>query len=161
MEQDEQHLRILAILHYVYAGLTALGALFGGGMMAFIGFTIFSLPTPPQKPSEPPLAAIGWFYIVFGSVVLLIGLPISVLIAIVGRFLARQRYWLFCMIIAGLICVNVPLGTLLGVFTIIVLVRPTVKELFASVQAKPVELPPEAPYHRPNDPSFQQGGPNL
>ena len=34
-------------------------------------------------------------------------------------------------VVACILCLNVPIGTALGVFTILVLVRPTVKDLFA------------------------------
>jgi len=37
---------------------------------------------------------------------------------------------MFCLIVAGIICIFMPLGTILGVFTIIVLVRPSVKAMF-------------------------------
>jgi hypothetical protein len=36
--------------------------------------------------------------------------------------------------IAGIECIFIPFGTVLGVFTIIVLMRPTVKELFGVAQ---------------------------
>jgi len=45
---------------------------------------------------------------------------------------------MFCLIVAGIICIFMPLGTILGVFTIIVLVRPSVKAMFEG-QA-PVDL---------------------
>jgi len=34
------------------------------------------------------------------------------------------------MVIAGIECLFMPFGTVLGVFTLVVLVRPSVKELF-------------------------------
>jgi len=39
-------------------------------------------------------------------------------------------FHLYSLIVAGLCCFFVPLGTILGVLTIIVLLRPTVKERF-------------------------------
>ncbi len=48
-----------------------------------------------------------------------------------GRKLARRRSWTFCLVVASIECLFMPYGTVLGVFTIIVLLRPTVKELFA------------------------------
>ncbi|MFM6408142.1 MAG: hypothetical protein ACKPGT_27195, partial [Microcystis sp.] len=47
-----------------------------------------------------------------------------------GRFLKRrQRYW-FSFVMACILCLFTPLGTILGVFTIIVLSRQSVKELY-------------------------------
>ena len=37
---------------------------------------------------------------------------------------------LVCMIVAGLSCMMMPFGTVLGVFTLLVLLKPQVKALF-------------------------------
>ena len=42
-----------------------------------------------------------------------------------------QRRYLLCMIVAGLACLFTPIGTILGVFTLVVLLRPQVKAAFA------------------------------
>jgi hypothetical protein len=45
--------------------------------------------------------------------------------------MARRKARTFCFVIACIACLNVPLGTALGVCTILVLSRPRVKDLFA------------------------------
>ena len=52
------------------------------------------------------------------------------MIALAGRSLARHRRYTFCLVVAAILCLFVPFGTLLGVFTIIVLVRSTVRARF-------------------------------
>ncbi len=47
-----------------------------------------------------------------------------------GRFLARRQHPTFCIVVSALDCMCMPLGTALGVFTILVLQRPSVKEMF-------------------------------
>ncbi len=47
-----------------------------------------------------------------------------------GMSLLQNKRWTFCFVMAILLCLNPPLGTILGVFTIVVLNRPSVKELF-------------------------------
>ena len=47
-----------------------------------------------------------------------------------GRFIALRRHRMFCLVIAGLICLWVPLGTALGVYTFVILTRPGVIEWF-------------------------------
>jgi hypothetical protein len=37
---------------------------------------------------------------------------------------------LYCLVVAGIECIFMPFGTVLGVFTIIVLMRPSVRNLF-------------------------------
>ena len=52
------------------------------------------------------------------------------LLAVAGRRLAQRRSYMFCMVMAGVACMLTPVGTVLGVFTIIVLNRPSVRRLF-------------------------------
>lgn len=46
------------------------------------------------------------------------------------RFLSRRRHHVFCLVIAGIECLVMPFGTVLGVFTIIVLTKESVREMF-------------------------------
>ena len=79
---------------------------------------------------EPEGRAMGWFFIAIALVVILTGLCFAALIVVTGRFLSRQINYTFCLVIAAVECAFAPFGTVLGVFTIIVLQRPSVKQLF-------------------------------
>jgi hypothetical protein len=61
------------------------------------------------------------------GVIFLIGLGLNVLS---GLFLLRKTNRLFSLIVAGLDCLQIPFGTALGVFTIVVLSRETVRQLY-------------------------------
>ena len=54
----------------------------------------------------------------------------AVVLLFAARYLQEHRRYMFCLIVAGLECVFMPFGTVLGVFTIIVLLRPSVRQLF-------------------------------
>ena len=43
---------------------------------------------------------------------------------------SRRKHYTFCFVMACVECLSVPFGTMLGVFTILVLNRASVKELF-------------------------------
>ena len=47
-----------------------------------------------------------------------------------GVFLGRRKYRAFSLIVAVIDCIHIPLGTVLGVFTIVVLLRPSVREVY-------------------------------
>jgi hypothetical protein len=49
-----------------------------------------------------------------------------------GRFLSRHKKYWFSFVIACILCLFAPFGTILGVFTIIVLSRQSAKELYES-----------------------------
>ena len=52
---------------------------------------------------------------------------------LVGRGLAQRKRYMFCLVVACVECLFMPFGTVLGVFTIIVLSRDSVKALFGSI----------------------------
>lgn len=81
--------------------------------------------SPPSPPSTP-FAVIGMFFTVM--LVLLVAMMLCNLIT--AHSLAVRRNHMFCLVISGINCLVVPIGTILGVFTIVVLLRPSVKRLF-------------------------------
>lgn len=201
-ESDAQHLRTLAILYYVWGGLSLLGSLFalvyiivGIGMVAFArssqsqaaftqpmphasntlmtitssdasasgssqGPVVLSHPHAQPQPQPQPHAAttgpqpfqnhgvptqagpddamifMGIFFIIMGVFLLIFTAVLGILEIMCGRFLAQQKHRVFCMIMAGVACLGIPLGTALGVFTFVVLGRPEVAAEFAKNAAE-------------------------
>ena len=131
MNQDREHLRLLAIFHYIVAGLAALFSLFPL-LYTTVGaiFIFFACHGTPKPGEELPPEFIGWIFAVIGSLLFLLGIAIAICILIAGRSLAkRTRYW-FAFVMASIESLFIPFGTILGVFTIIVLSRESVKALF-------------------------------
>ncbi len=124
---DLQHLKALSICHYVLGGLLAV---FSSIFLIHVGMGIMLITSPAEAPHLRASPFMGWMFLMIGSGAVLVGWTFSALIITAGRFLARRKHHLFCLIVAGVSCAWVPLGTALGVFTLIVLLRPSVKELF-------------------------------
>ena len=61
---------------------------------------------------------------------LLLALISAVHLAVVGLQIRKRRWWTFCYLTGWGECLMFPFGTVLGIFTIIVLARPSVKRLF-------------------------------
>jgi hypothetical protein len=131
MNRDEEQLQLLAIFHYVVAGLAAFFSFFPL-LYTIIGtIFIFAAGHGTAKAGEDlPPEFLGWIFAVIGSVLFLIGLAIAICILIAGRSLALRKRYSFAMVIACIECIFIPFGTILGVFTIVVLSRESVKELF-------------------------------
>src|SRR5882724_7521128 len=136
MNQDREHLRLLAIFHYVVAGLAALFSFFPLLYTTVGAIFIFAARHGTPKPGEePPPEFIGWILGIVGSLLFLLGIAIAICILIAGRSLAkRTRYW-FALVVDCIECLFIPFGTILGVFTIVVLSRESVKALFSKAQA--------------------------
>lgn len=137
--QDRDQLTILAIMHYILSVLFGFGALFPLIYLA-VGVVIINGGLDANG-GRPPPPVVGWILVGFSLLAITTGLTMAICMAIAGRKLQKRRGHLFCMIIAGLECIFLPLGTVLGVLTIIVLLRPSVKELFG-VGRTPPGTPP-------------------
>ena len=131
MNQDAEHLRLLSIFHYIVGGLAALFSLFPLLYTTVGAIFMFVARHGAQKPGEElPPEFIGWIFAVIGSLLFLAGIAIAICVLIAGRSLAKHtRYW-FAFVMACIECLFIPFGTILGVFTIIVLSRESVKALF-------------------------------
>jgi len=127
---DADHLKLLSIFHFVGAGFALLGVLFLLAHFA-IFHAFFANPKmwENQKQGPPPaevFAILKWFYLIFaiwfgGS---------GVLNVISALCIRAKKHRTFSLIVAGINCLHLPLGTVLGVFTIIVLLRDSVRELY-------------------------------
>jgi hypothetical protein len=127
MNQDEQQLQLLSTFHYVCAGVVALFACIPF-IHLIIGLMLVTQSFGHGK--EQPPAFVGWLFVGIAAVVILLGWTLAALLAWAGRCLARRVRYTFCCVVAGVACMFMPLGTVLGVFTILVLMRPSVKTLF-------------------------------
>jgi hypothetical protein len=67
-----------------------------------------------------------WFYIALGGFLLLC----LILNILAGIKLRTQRGRTFTLVVAAINCVHIPLGTILGVFTITVLLRKSVQQMY-------------------------------
>jgi hypothetical protein len=127
--KDAEHLKLLSIFHYVVAGMIALFASFPIIHFIIGAAMLFGSAAARSKSAEPML--VGGFFMVFASVWILIGWAFAIAVVVAGRSISSRRRYVYCIIVAGLMAAAcMPFGTVLGVFTIIVLVRPTVKEAF-------------------------------
>lgn len=131
MNNDEEHLKLLSIFHYVAAGL---GALFSCLPLIHVGFGLLLLLKPEalaDSKSGPPPAAVGVLFFALGAFLVLLGWGMAFCTFLSGRFLARKKHRMFSIVIGALQCLAFPLGTALGVFTLVVLSRSSVQELYA------------------------------
>jgi hypothetical protein len=129
INRDEEHLRLLTIFFYVCAAMAALFACFpvfhlGLGLVMALKPEVFGPGT-----NQPP-QFIGWFFVAFSSAIILAGWVYAAMLAWAGRCLGRRKHYTFCLVGSCVACLFMPFGTVLGIFSILVLVRPSVKSLF-------------------------------
>ena len=123
-----EHLRLLSIFHYVLGGLTGLFSLIPI-MHVSIGIAMVSGAFGSSS-GPPPPPFMGWFFIAIGGTVILLGETLAICTILAGRYISTRQAWMFCIVVAAINCLHMPLGTALGVFSIVVLIRPEIKQLF-------------------------------
>lgn len=135
ISQDRDHLRILSICHYVFAGLCIFPFLYGFIYMFMGIFVGAMIAADTHSTNGPPPALFGGIFVVIGLIISGIALTIGIAAIKAGRNLSGATGRTFAFVFACIICVFVPFGTLLGVFTLIVLSRDSVKALFDGAAA--------------------------
>jgi hypothetical protein len=119
------------------AGLAAIFSFFPLIYTAVGVVFIFAARHGTTKPGEElPPEFLGWIFAVLGSLLFLIGIAMAICVLVAGRSLALRRRYTFALVIACIQCLFVPFGTVLGVFTIVVLSRESVKALFPKAIAQ-------------------------
>jgi hypothetical protein len=130
---DAGHLQLLSIFHFILAGMAVAGIGFLALHYVLLN-SIFSNPEiwkSPKGGGGPPaefFAIFRWVYVVIG--VALVAGSLANLLS--GLFLRKRKYRTFSLVVAGIDCIQIPFGTVLGIFTIIVLLRDSVRELYES-----------------------------
>lgn len=127
--EDLKNLDLLALFHYIVGGITALFSCLPF-IHVFMGVAMLSGKFFKESNGAEPPALFGWMFVVMGSIFILLGWSLAVCMIIAGRRLKARKSRVFCMVIAGIECIIMPFGTVIGVFTLVVLNKDSVKALF-------------------------------
>jgi len=135
VDQDAQNLETLKIFHYVFAGLTALAGCFPI-IHLVLGIFFVVAGTSPNKGTDPlPPAIFGWFFIAVAAVLIVTFWTLAAVTFTAARRLGQRRSRTFCLVVAAILCLMMPLGTVLGIFTILLLQKPNVRAMFGEPPA--------------------------
>lgn len=125
--QDAEHLRMLWIAHYVVAGISAALGLLSGPFYIMFG----SMLTAGMKDGAPLMT----FMAMSGMILMVFWIVVALLLAAAGYFIRERKNWMFVFVVDCLMCMNAPLGTVLGAFSIVVLTRAPVRRAFGETVA--------------------------
>ncbi|MHC4563673.1 MAG: hypothetical protein ACYS8X_13000 [Planctomycetota bacterium] len=137
--QDLEHIKLLSIFHYVLGGLVGLFAFFPV-IHLVVGIFILTGAFDGGH-GEPPPRFVGLMFVIMASVFILGGWALASCLLVAAGSLRKCRRYMFCFITACVSCIVMPLGTVLGIFTILVLSRPGAKALFGRGNASPAQAP--------------------
>lgn len=130
--EDQYHLDLLGTFHWVLAGIAAVAGLFPILHVMFGLFAIVaSLAGADAEPEARGMGVLmGFLFMTIGTLIIVTFWVIAFCLYLSGSYLKAHKNHMFCMVMSVIMCASFPLGTTLGVFTIVVLVRPSVKRLF-------------------------------
>jgi hypothetical protein len=129
MTRDDEHLRLLSAFHYVVAAIAGAFALLPL-FHFFVGVAMVSAALVSHERDALPGALIGSFFVAFAAFWMVAGSILATCLVLAGQFLAQRRHYTFCLVTAGLACAFGPFGTVLGIFTLLVLLRDGVRAQF-------------------------------
>jgi hypothetical protein len=95
-----------------------------------MGALMISGKIPMNTAQGAPPFPMGYFFVCIGTGGIVLGWTVGILTILSGRSIARRRWRMFSLVMAGVNCASFPIGTTLGVFTFIVLLRSSVRALY-------------------------------
>jgi len=134
VDKDASDLRTLSIFWYIVAGLQALATcLILLYFVVVLGFTLIGGAAGASS-NEPgaavPIVGVGAMFLCFLMIPLATVATFAYLNYTVAKSLVARKNLTLIYVMAGIMCLGLPLGTVLGVFTFITLSRPSIKASF-------------------------------
>lgn len=137
MADNERYLNLLSIFHFIVAGIAGLFACIPIIHLAY-GFTVvnemplFQSPDMVSKDMFSPSSLIPLLFIILPAAFIALGWTFAIALGLTGYFIRKRQWHTYCLVISGIETIFTPFGTVLGIFTIILLAKPSVKALFTS-----------------------------
>ena len=128
--EDQKHLNLLSTFHYIVGGILVFFACIPLIHLC-IGIAIMSGTFAGlDEANQGPPAFFGLLFAVMGGIFFIFGQAIAWLTIYSGNQIKKRTNYMFSFIIACVMCIFMPFGTILGIFTIIVLSKESVKKLY-------------------------------
>lgn len=127
---DAKQLKLLMVFHWVFTGLLTIGLMMVVLHYLLMGYIMDNPEMWEESQAGPPpeefFAVFKYVYLAMGLIVLMSGLSN----ALSARFIQARKHRTFSLIISGANCLMFPFGTVLGVFTFVVLLRDSVARIY-------------------------------
>ncbi len=117
MSREEKTLDLIALLHQILAVITGITSLIP---LVYLIFGVFLLNVDGGA-GDPTPRVFALVYIIISTLLILAGWTLAVLVFIAGIKLRKRQSYKYCMVIAFMECLLLPLGPILGIYTIITL----------------------------------------
>ena len=120
---DHEHLRLLRLGYFIAAGANAFWALFP---LIHVTMGLVLLSGGFDDTGDSGARSAGMLFVVIGLTLCVVFATVAVMKFLTARAIESRRSRTFCLVTAGITSLAIPYGTALGVFTFLVLSRPSV-----------------------------------
>ena len=143
MDTTEHDLKLLSIGYYIQAGIAGFYSLFVLAYASFLGtiFRVVSRKLEEKGQQGIPPVFVSLAATVIGIVLILV-IVYTLCLFLAGQWIVRHRNRLFIYVIGAITCLAIPYGTVLGIFTFMVMQRPTAQMLFGGSPVRQPVPPP-------------------
>lgn len=119
------HVKVIAALYFVFAGLCLLGALFSSVVLTILAGVVSQ---SGEHDAQTGAAVLGVSAVMISTVLVLFAIPFI----IAGWGLLKFRPWARIMgIVLGVLClIHIPFGTMLGIYALVILFKKETEALF-------------------------------
>ena len=124
---DNEHINLLSIFHLISGILALLYSVF---MALYFGFIIFIFNLSDKFDGEFPVQFMG-IIITIWIIFLLFAIAFGIAKIYSSKWLKQRKNRTFSIVISCIECFSVPYGAILGVLSIIVLNRNSVKNIYS------------------------------
>lgn len=139
-------LRLLSIGYYIQGGISAFYTLLMLGYSAFASAVFANiLKTAGESGQQEIPPALVSIISLLLAMMLGIACAYTACLFLAAYWLRHSRNMLFLQVLAALNCLAIPYGTVLGIFTFMVLQRPTAKQIFRKTAAPLAATVPPGP----------------
>jgi len=126
---DNEHLNLLSLFHLISGIFTLAYSVFMALYFGFITLILNMGHKLDAANSDFPFEFMNVIMFIF-TIVLLIAIVLGIAKIFCSKFIRQKTNRVFCIIISCIECFSFPYGTLLGVLSIMVLNRNSVKEIY-------------------------------
>lgn len=133
MQDEIRYLDILAIFHLIVGAIAGLFSCFPLINLS-IGLSMLSeIPKIIARDNLfSPFTMFPILFVVLPAIIVVFGWMFAIAVILNAYYIKKRKWLTYCLVIGGIETIFMPFGTVLGVFTIILLTKPNIKELFAS-----------------------------
>jgi hypothetical protein len=136
MNENASYLNLLSLFHFIVAGIAGLfsclpllNLLIGIPILKDVPYAL----SQGEYFSQYTLAPLMFIILPTGMAV--IGWMFAVAVALNGYYNKNRKWLKYCLVMGGIETIFTPFGTALGVFTIILLTKPNINNLFDQDEA--------------------------